>query len=101
MNPQTIKLVSLEHTQDEIGQDIEIKHYNEVTADIRSISSSFKEEVAKRGIFLEWQVMVWNFEYSNEEYVELNDITYKVYSTYHRDDGKVELNLHRAVGLDG
>ena len=100
LTPTTIELVTIRHTQDEIGQDIEEKTYNEVTADLKSVSSSFKEEVAKRGIFLEWQALVWGFEYDYEDYVRLNNVMYKVYSTYYRDDGKIELNLHRAVGLD-
>lgn len=99
-NPKEIKLIGITHTQDDIGQDIETKSTSTVLADIYSISSSYREEAAQRGVFLEWNCLVWNFEYSEQQYVEIDNVTYKVNSTYYQEDGKVELRLERASGLD-
>lgn len=98
MYPQEINLVSVSHSQDDIGQDIKTKTSRSVMAEVYDVGANFKMSAQEKGIFLEWRVLVWSFEYDNEPIVEIKGEEFKVFKNHYRDDGKIELTLEKVTG---
>ena len=94
-----IKLISETYTFDEVLNQIATETVKEVYGSIESISQSEFFNAGQSGFKPDYKVVVWGFEYSNENVVEINGTKYSVYRTYSRKDDKIELYLTSKVGV--
>lgn len=92
-----ISLISVTHTQDAIGQLVDVETKADVIATLRSVSLTEWTDAGQLGLSAQWQASVWSAEYSGQEIVEISGKRYNVYRTY--DTGrKIELYLEEMVG---
>lgn len=93
-----INLISRTFTKDEIGQQVETETSRSVVAELKSINRS--EWVAARQNNYNPVVIasICEFDYNDEEIVEIDSERYVVYRTYSRKDDYIELMLRRKVG---
>ena len=92
-----ISLISVTHTQDAIGQLVDVETKVDVIATLRSVSLTEWTDAGQLGLSAQWQASVWSAEYSGQEIAEISGKRYHVYRTY--DTGrKIELYLEEMVG---
>ena len=92
-----ISLISVTHTQDAIGQLVDVETKADVIATLRSVSLTEWTDAGQLGLSAQWQASVWSAEYSGQEIVEISGKRYHVYRT--DDTGrKIELYLEEMVG---
>lgn len=97
MTRDTVGLVSLSQSKDEIGQVINHETKKTVLAEIRNASMSEWTSAGQLGISAEYQVKVISGDYSGERLVDYAGKRYRVYRVY-RDNRYTELYLEEAVG---
>jgi len=95
-----ISLLSVEYTQDDIGEWIETRSNHDVFAYVNSVTMSEFYQAGLQGMKPEYRFLIWQTEYNGEELVQYNDITYTVYRTYLRDDGRIELYVAKRKGAE-
>lgn len=95
---EKIKLLTIEYEQNALGDWTEKRTETEVFALIESVSMSEFYQAGMQGFKPEYQMTVWLNEYSNQELLEYNDKVYKVYRSYRRDDGRIELYVTERKG---
>ena len=88
---EKIALVSIEYTQDDLGEWTEVWTKREIFARVESVSMSEFYQAGMRGLDPDYKLTIWMNEYENEELVDYNGKIYAVYRTYRRDDGRIEL----------
>ena len=66
-------------------------------AEIQSIGQSQSYQAAAVGLKPQFTAIIWNCEYSNEEYLEYQGKQYKITRTYIRDDERIELTCSSKV----
>lgn len=93
-----INLISRTFTKDEIGQQIETETSRSVVAELKSINRS--EWVAARQNNYNPVVIasICEFDYNDEEIVEIDSERYVVYRTHPGKDDYIELSLRKKVG---
>lgn len=92
-----IKLISVRHEQDEIGQIVEDETEVEVVASLRSVSLTEWTDAGQLGLSAQYQAAIWSAEYHGEDTVQIDDKRYKVYRTY-ETGRKIELYLEELMG---
>ena len=92
-----IKLISVRHEQDEIGQIVEDETEVEVVASLRSVSLTEWTDAGQLGLSAQYQASIWSAEYHGEDTVQIDDKRYKVYRTY-ETGRKTELYLEELMG---
>lgn len=95
---EKIELITIEYTQDELGEWIETQKTSEVFAIVNSVSASEFFQAGLQGFKPEYQMTVWMTEYSGQELVEYNGKVYTVYRSYRRNDGRIELYVTQKKG---
>lgn len=94
-----IKLVKLEHTEDEIGQQIPVETSRDVFCSIESISGKEWLEAGQKGLNPEIKITMFCYDYENETIVEINGKRYAVYRTYLGKNETIELYLEKKAGI--
>lgn len=97
---EKIALISIEYTQDDIGEWTETRSETEVFAFVESVSMSEFYQAGMQGFKPEFKMSVWKSEYSGQDLLEYNDKIYTVYRTYRRDDGRIELYVTERKGAE-
>lgn len=95
---EKISLISIEYTQDDLGEWSETRTENVVFATVESVSMAEFYQASLQGLKPELRLLIWMNEYNDEELVEYKDKTYNVYRTYRRPDGRVELYVNEKKG---
>ena len=95
---EKISLVSIEYSQDDLGEWTETWTKRELFARVESISMSEFYQAGMQGLDPDYKLTVWMQEYGGEELVEYNGKIYAVYRTYRRDDGRIELYVSEKKG---
>ena len=95
---EKIALVSIEYTQDDLGEWTEVWTKREIFARVESVSMSEFYQAGMRGLDPDYKLTIWMNEYENEELVDYNGKIYAVYRTYRRDDGRIELYVSEKKG---
>lgn len=93
-----INLISRTFRKDTIGQQIEVETSRSVVAELKSINRS--EWVAARQNNYNPVVIasICEFDYNDEEIVEIDSERYVVYRTHPGKDDYIELSLRKKVG---
>lgn len=94
---RVIELVGVTVQYDFIGQPVATETTTEVIALMRSVSMTEWTNAGQLGLSAEYEATIWANEYSGEEYVNVDDVRYRIYRTYETGD-KIELYLERMVG---
>ena len=97
---EKIKLLTIEYTQDDLGEWAETRAETEVFARIESVTMSEFYQAGMQGFKPEYKMTVWQTEYNNEELIEYGGVVYVVYRAYIRDDGRIELYVTKRKGED-
>ena len=99
---EKIALISIEYTQDNIGEWTETRSETEVFALVESVSMSEFYQAGMQGFKPEFKMSVWMNEYSGQELISYNDKTYTIYRTYMvPDSDTIELYAERRGGTNG
>lgn len=94
---RVISLISVTHTQDDIGQIVDSETKVEVVCTLRSVSLGEWTDAGQLGLSAQYQAAIWSAEYHGEDIVEIGTKRYKVYRTY-ETGRKIELYLEELVG---
>jgi len=97
---EKIKLLTIEYTQDDLGEWTETATETDVFAVVDSITMNEFYQAGMQGFKPEYRMTVWLNEYSNQELIEYSSKVYKVYRSYRRDDGRVELYVTERKGAE-
>ena len=95
---EKIALVSIEYTQDDLGEWTETRTETEVFGRIESVTMSEFFEAGRQGFKPEYRITIWMTEYSGQELLVYNEKTYSIYRTFRRDDGRIELYVNEKKG---
>ena len=95
---EKIALISKEYTQDDLGQWVETWTKFEIFGIVESVTMSEFYQAGMQGFKPEYRVLVWMSEYSGQELLEYNETIYRIYRTYRRDDGRIELYVTERKG---
>ena len=93
-----ITLVNETTSQDSIGQAVSTRSLTDVFAQIRSVSGTEWSNAGLNGIRASYQVTLYADEYADQQELILDGVSYEVYRTYERRDGKVELYVEKRTG---
>ena len=93
-----ITLVNETTSQDSIGQVVTTRTTSDIYAQIRSVSGSEWSNAGLNGIRASYQITVYADEYTGQQELILDGVSYEVYRTYERRDGKVELYVEKRTG---
>lgn len=81
---------------DVINKIEEVKRY----AEIQSIGQNQSYQAAAVGLKPQFTAIIWEAEYSNEEFLKYQGKQYKITRTYVRDDEKIELTCSSQVNSE-
>ena len=95
-----INLISVEITKDKIGQEITIITKNEVFAEKKGIARNEFFNAGQTGIKPATMFVIREIDYSGEESLEFEGVTYKIYRTYPKNE-MVELYCEVRGGTNG
>lgn len=95
---EKIVLLSIEYTQDDLGEWVEQVTETEVFTIVQSISMNEFYEAGREGMKPDYRFHVWLTEYNDQELVEYKGKRYRVYRTYIRNDGRIELYVNEQKG---
>jgi SPP1 family predicted phage head-tail adaptor len=93
-----ITLVNETTSQDSIGQVVTTRTTSDIFAQIRSVSGNEWSNAGLNGIRASYQITVYADEYTGQQELILDGVTYEVYRTYERRDGKIELYVEKRTG---
>ena len=93
-----ISLVNETKSQDAVGQIITERTLTDVFAQIRSVSGTEWSNAGLNGIQASYQITCYADEYAGQQELILDGVSYEVYRTYERRDGKVELYVEKRTG---
>ena len=93
-----ITLVNETTSQDSIGQVVTTRTTSDIYAQIRSVSGTEWSNAGLNGIRASYQITVYADEYTGQQELILDGVTYEVYRTYERRDGKIELYVEKRTG---
>ena len=95
---EKIALISIEYSQDNLGEWTETQTKTEVFAMVNSVTMSEFYQAGLQGFKPDYRFSVWMTEYNDQELVEYKGKVYSVYRTYRRDDGRIELYVNEKKG---
>lgn len=93
-----ISLLSVEYTQDSVGEWEETRTNHDVFAYVNSVTMSEFYQAGLQGMKPEYRFLIWQTEYDGEELIQYKDTVFTVYRTYYRNDGRIELYVARRKG---
>ena len=85
-------------SQDSIGQVVTTRTTSDIFAQIRSVSGNEWSNAGLNGIRASYQITVYADEYAGQQELILDGVSYEVYRTYERRDGKIELYVEKRTG---
>ena len=91
MGIDSIKLIKIEVTENEIGDVIDKTIEKELIAELKSVRSSEFYQAAAVGFKPEIVFVIWKFDYEKEKKIIYQNIEYNIIRTYERIDEKIEL----------
>lgn len=97
---EKISLISIEYTQDELGEWVETEVKTDVFATVQSVTMYEFYEAGREGMKPDYRFHMWMTEYNDQELVEYKDKRYRIYRTYIRNDGRIELYVNEQKGDD-
>lgn len=92
-------LISKEYTIDSIGQRVPKEERKEVFCDVGSVTAGEFARAGAIGFKPVYQFKVWEAEYNGQEIVEYDGQRYSVYRTYLSENHRMELYVHKDVGV--
>ena len=95
---EKIALISIEYSQDDLGQWVETRTETDVFALVESVTMSEFYQAGMQGFKPEFRMLVWMSEYNDQEILEYKGKVYDVYRTYMRNDGRIELYVNIRKG---
>lgn len=95
---EKIGLISIEYTQDELGEWVEKEEKTDVFAIVQSVTMYEFYEAGREGMRPDYRFHVWMTEYNDQELVEYKGKRYRIYRTYIRKDGRIELYVNEQKG---
>ena len=95
---EKISLISIEYTQDDIGQWLEERTETDVFALVESVTMSEFYQAGMQGFKPEYRMTVWMNEYGDQKLLEYAGQAYTIYRTFRRDDGRIELYVTERKG---
>lgn len=95
-----IGLVSLTHTQDDIGQYTATETNREVLAEMRSVSQSEWFEAGRNGLKPSICFVMFRDDYNGEKIITHYGKRYGIYRTYVNESEQIELYCEEKGGLD-
>jgi SPP1 family predicted phage head-tail adaptor len=95
---EKIALISIEYSQDDLGEWTDTQIKTEVFAMVNSVTMSEFYQAGLQGFKPDYRFSVWMTEYNDQELVEYKGKVYSVYRTYRRDDGRIELYVNEKKG---
>lgn len=98
--PCQVTLVSFTYDIDSIGQQTSNERQSTIQGYIGSVSASEDERAGQKGFKAMHEVVVWSYEYHDEELVIVDDKRYQIYRYYRRSDGRTELYLGQRAGTN-
>lgn len=84
--------------QDSIGQVVTTRTTSDIYAQIRSVSGTEWSNAGLNGVRASYQIAVYADEYAGQQELILDGVSYEVYRTYERRDGKIELYVEKRTG---
>ena len=97
MFDEIIELISVEYSQNSIGDIIENKKYTEIFGKKKSIKQSEFYQAQATGFKPELAFEIYSLEYNDEKFVRYDNKEYKVLRTYQNSIDKLELILEGVV----
>lgn len=97
MLDDVLELITINTTQNSIGDIIENKTYTEIFGKRKSIKQSEFYQAQATGLKPELAFEIYSFEYNDEKYVRYNNKEYKVLRTYQNSIDKLEIVLEGIV----
>lgn len=94
---EKISLVTKTYTVDSIGQRVETRTTTDVFALVESASQSEFFNGGQNGLRPEYKFSVYLNEYSGQETLIYKNVSYTIYRTYRRKDGRIELHTQREL----
>ena len=95
---EKIALLTIEYTQDDLGEWTETTTETEVFARVESVSMSEFYQAGMQGFKPDYKFTVWLTEYNGQELLKYNEKIYSIYRSYRRDDGRLELYVSEKKG---
>lgn len=95
---EKITLLSIEYTQDDLGEWTETTSETDIFARVESITMNEFYQAGMQGFKPEYRMTVWMNEYSGQKILSYNDKIYTIYRSYRRDDGRIELYVTERKG---
>lgn len=95
---EKITLLAIEYTQDDLGEWTETRTETDVFAIVESVTMNEFYQAGMQGFKPEYRMMVWMNEYGGQKLLEYKDVTYTIYRSYRRDDGRIELYVTERKG---
>ena len=97
MLDDVLELITINTTQNSVGDIIENKTYTEIFGKRKSIKQSEFYQAQATGLKPELAFEIYSFEYNDEKYVRYNNKEYKVLRTYQNSIDKLEIVLEGIV----
>jgi len=92
MYNDVITLMSITHTQDAIGDMVEVITETEVFAEVKSIGMREKYEALGVGLKPELTFVIADYyDYSDQEFIKYESSRYTVLRTYRKDSNELEI----------
>lgn len=95
---EKIALIAIEYSQDDLGEWIETRTKTDVFALVESVTMNEFYQAGMQGFKPDFKMSVWMTEYADQEILEYKDKTYRIYRSYRRDDGRIELYVTEEKG---
>ena len=95
---EKISLITITYTQDDLGEWTETETKRDVYALVKSVTMYEFYQAGLEGMKPDFRFHVWMTEYKDEELVEYKGKRYRIYRTYIRNDGRIELYVNRQKG---
>ena len=96
---RVLTLISVQHSVDDIGQQVPREICREVFCNITSVSADEWFDAGKAGLKAEYRATMFLYDYQGEELAELDGVRYGVYRTYAGRNETIELYLERKAGV--
>lgn len=92
MYNDVITLMAITHTQDAVGDMVEVIVETEVFAEVKSIGMREKYEALGVGLKPELTFVIADYyDYSNQEFIKYETNRYTVLRTYRKDSNELEI----------
>lgn len=100
MDDVAFLISAISNGRDEIGQELPpVTARREIYCTRKSIKQSEFYQASQIGVKPEFVIETSMFDYSGEEIIEADNVLYKIYRTFERDDEIIELYCIQKAGV--